>query len=178
MQQTILALAAILIFSLYAMSRHQADASRERLAITAEVETAAVGIARTRMHEITLREFDEADIGREGARSSLAGLTATSSFGPDMGETTEATYDDIDDFDGRATPQTVQWNGRNLVFRDSVSVRYVVPATAAASAGATLAKEVTIIVTAAPDGFIGTPEVAARLRRIVTPASSTSLSTS
>jgi hypothetical protein len=178
MQQTILALAAVLTFSLYALSRHQTDAGHERLAITAEVETAAVGIARERMHEVTLREYDEADIGREGARRTTAGLTATSSFGTDSGETTEATFDDLDDFHQVARPRTVQRNGRDLVFRDSVSVRYVVPETAAASTNATLAKEITVTVTAAPAGFIGTAEVAARLRRIVTPASRATHSTS
>lgn len=169
MQQTILALAAILIFSLYALSRHEADASRERFAITAEVETAAVGIARERLHAITVRSFDEADVGRDGARTSTSGLTATTSFGPDPGETSESMWDDVDDFHRDARPDTVQWNGRDLVFRDSVSVRYVVPATAATSTSQTLAKEITVVVTAAPSGFIGRPEVAARLRRIITP---------
>lgn len=178
MQQTILALAAVLVFSLYALSRHGADASRERLAITAEVETAAVGIARERLHEITTRSYDEADIGRDGARTSTSGLTSPSNFGRDTGESSEPSFDDIDDFHGRTRPDTVRWNNRDLVFRDSVSIRYVVPETAAPSSSATLAKEITVTVTAARAGFIGTPEVAARLRRIVTPTADVSHSTS
>lgn len=169
MQQTILALAAILIFSLYALSRHQTDASHERVAITSEVETAAVGLARERLHAITTRGFDEADIGRDGARTTTVGLTPSNRFGRDTGETNEPSWDDVDDFHGQARPDTVQWNGRDLVFRDSVSVSYYDPSSGSRTTSPTLAKEITVTVTAAPAGFIGTPEVAARLRRILTP---------
>ncbi|MEM6326756.1 MAG: hypothetical protein AAF791_06505 [Bacteroidota bacterium] len=171
MQQTILALAAILIFSLFALSRHESDAGRERIAITTEVETAAAGIARERVHTILSRSFDEADIGREGARTRTAGLTPTSSFGGDMGETGEATWDDVDDFHGDTRTETVQWNGRPLEFESTVSVSYFNPATSTRTTGQALAKEITVTVTAAPAGYIGTPPVAATLRRVITPTS-------
>ena len=170
MSQTILALAAILIFSLFALNRHEADAGRERIAITAEVETAAAGIARARLQEIARRHFDEADIDRKNVRTHENGLTPAHRFGPD-GELTEDAYNDVDDFHGATRPQTATWNGQSIRFNDEVTVRYIDPSNPSANPSSSLAKEVTVIVRAAPDGFIGTPPVLARLRRVVTPAS-------
>ena len=170
MSQTILALAAVLIFSLYALNRHETDAGRERIAITAEVETAAAGIARTRLHEIARRHFDEADTDRKNVRTHTNGLTPAANLGPD-GEATENAYNDVDDFHGATRPQTSRWNGADIHFTDEVTVRYIDPANPSASPSTSLAKEVTVVVRAAPAGFIGTPPVLARLRRVVTPAS-------
>ncbi|OZC02876.1 hypothetical protein [Rubricoccus marinus] len=171
MQQTILALAAILIFSLYTLSRHESDAGLERISITAEYETAAAGLARARLHEIQRRAFDEADVGRDGMRSSTQGLTPSNQLGREAGETNESSYDDLDDFNGIARPVSAERNGETLSFRDSVSVRYLDPSDPTASPNRSLAKEITVIVTAVPSGYIGKAPVMARLRRVVTPAS-------
>lgn len=177
MQQTILALAAVLIFSVYALSRHEADAGSERVTITAEVETAAARLARQRLHEVLRRAYDEADVGREGVRAQTMGLTPSGSFGPDAGESSEASYDDVDDFHGAAQNVSAARNGSTMGFRDSVSVRYFEPTNPSATPTVALAKEVTVFVTADPSGFIGTPPVLARLRRVVTPASGVAHST-
>ncbi len=178
MQQTILALAAILIFSLYTLSRHEADAGNERISITSEVQRAATGLARARLHEVARRAFDEADVGRDGFRSSTSTLTPRSAFGADLGETDESSYDDLDDFHGQPSrPVTATRNGQTLAFRDSVSVRYLDPANPASSPERSLAKEITVFVHAEPSGYIGTPPVVARLRRVITPASGAAHST-
>lgn len=170
MQQTILALAAILIFSLYSLSRHETDAGVERMAITAEIETAAAGVARARLHEIQRRAYDEADVGRDGMRSSTHGLTPSSMLGNENGEDAESSFDDLDDFDGFWRDVTTTHNGATLRFRDSVSVRYLDPSNPASSPSTSLAKEVTVFVRALT-GDAGAPPVTARLRRVVTPAS-------
>lgn len=173
MQQTILALAAILIFSVYALNRHRADAGTEQTGVSADIENAAAALAGERLHEIERRTFDEADVGREGARSKPNGLTHRNSLGPDLSETNEASFDDIDDFHGRATARTAVRGGQTLQFRDSVSVRYIDPSNPSATPVRAMAKEVTVTVRyvggGAPVG--GAPPVSARLRRIITPAS-------
>ena len=170
MPQTLLALCAVLIFSVFALSQHGAKASTERFAITAEVEMAASRLARQRLATVLAEGFDEADLGVRRARTGPAGL---SPIGADGGEATEAHFDDVDDFDGVSAPMTSDWMGESIAFTGEVSVRYVdVGASGiAASAVPTLTKEVTVVVRAAPAGFVGTPEIAATLSQIVTPGS-------
>ena len=174
MQQTLLALVAILIFSLFALSQHEATADTERFAITAEIEFAAQRAARQRLATVLSFPFDEADVGQSRARTSTAGL---SSLGPDDGvadETSEAQYDDVDDFHGApAQALSEPWMDESLAFWQTTTVRYVTVGAAGVTESAlpTLAKEVTVEVRAAPSGFVGTPQIAARLSQIVTPAS-------
>ncbi|MEO0556580.1 MAG: hypothetical protein AAF170_00210 [Bacteroidota bacterium] len=171
MQQTILALAALLAFSIYMLTRHNVEAEFERVAITAEMELAATDIATQRLSEVLANAFDEVDIGREGTRSSAAGLSTIGTADPD--EPDEGAFDDIDDYHTVTTSVTRPWEGEDLAFTDSVSVRYVDPANpdSTLSAGVqTIAKEVTITVFAAPVGFVGTPPIGARLRQVATPS--------
>lgn len=171
MQQTILALAALLAFSIYMLTRHNVEAEFERVAITAEMELAATDIATQRLSEVLTNAFDEADIGREGTRSSTAGLSTIGTADPD--EPDEWAFDDVDDYHTFTRSVTRPWQGEDLVFTDSVSVRYVDPANpdSTLTAGTlSIAKEVTITVFAAPVGFIGTPPIGARLRQVATPA--------
>lgn len=172
MQQTILALAALLAFSIYMLTRHNTEAEFERIAITAEMEMAATDIATARLAEVLANAFDEADRGREGTRSTTDGLSTIGTT--DADEPDESAFDDIDDYHTVARAVQRPWEGNALVFTDSVSVRYVDPADLSGTLPAstkTLAKEVTITVFAAPIGFIGTPPIGAQLRQIATPAS-------
>jgi hypothetical protein len=172
MQQTILALAALLAFSVYMLSRHGVEADSERIAISAEIEMAATDIATERLSEVLASAFDEADIDRESNRSTTDGLSTIGTA--DADEPDESAFDDVDDYHGRTRPVLRRWQGGDLVFTDSVSVRYVDPANLEGSlpAGTTsLAKEVTVTVFAAPAGFVGRSPIGARLRQIATPAS-------
>ena len=171
MQQTLLALVAILTFSVFALQQHEVAADVERFAITAEVEFAAQRLARQRLATLLTYPFDEADVGVTRVRTSPAGLSA---LGPDDGETADPHYDDVDDFHG-APAQTVSepWMDGTIDFAQAATVRYVTLGASGVtgSAAPTLAKEVTVEVRAAPAGFIGTPPVAARLSQVVTPSS-------
>jgi len=167
MPQTLLALGAILAFAYFAFSQHQATADVEKSVVSAEYEHAAAEVGQSRLAAVTAYPFDEVDLHREGVRISPSGL---STVGRDDGETAEAHFDDVDDFHAApARPVDVLWVGQPLAFRDSVSVRYVDPATLAPVAGPSLAKEVTVFVRAVPVGWIGTPPIVAELRQIVTP---------
>lgn len=172
MQQTLLALAALLTFSIYMFSRHSAQAEVERFAVSAEIEFAATDIATDRLAIVLQRAFDEADLGREGVRTQTNGLSIIGTADPD--ETDESTYDDVDDYHGVARSIVRDWYGSDLQFTDSVSVRYIdlnAPTTVLGPTATTLAKEVTVTVFAAPVGYIGTPPVGATLRQVATSAS-------
>ena len=167
MPQTLLAVVAIVIFALFALSQHEATADAERTVITAEVEAAAGRLARQRLADVLARAFDEADLDAVSVRTSPLGL---STLGADPGEATEALFDDLDDFHARpARTVTAPWMDETLDFTDSVAVRYLDPATLAPVAGPTLMKEVEVTVRAVPAGFVGTPRIAAVLRQIATP---------
>ena len=174
MQQTLLALVAILVFSFFALSQHEAKADAEQFAVTAEVEFAAQRLARQRLATVLAKAFDEADVGLVRARTSPTGLSA---IGPDDGvteELTEADYDDVDDFHGHpAQAASAAWMDESIAFTHAVTVRYVTVTGSGieASAAPTLSKEVTVTVAAAPTGFVGTPQIAATLSQIVTPTS-------
>lgn len=173
MPQTLLALCAVLIFSVFALSQHGAKASTERFAITAEVEMAAGRLARQRLATVLTKDFDEADLGVQRARTGPAGLSPIGPDNADGSEDVEAGFDDVDDFDGVSVPMTSDWMGESIAFTGEVSVRYVDLGASGivASPVPTLTKEVTVVVRAAPVGFVGAPEIAATLSQIVTPGS-------
>lgn len=169
MPQTLLALAAVLIFSVFALSQHTAKADAEAFAITSEVELAAGALARDRLATVLARRFDE-EAPEGGVRIDPAGLSTALAAEP--GEEVEGDFDDVDDFHGRAARTVVErWMGGTLSFTDSVSVQYVDAKTLTASRVPTLAKEVTVTVRAVPQGLIGTPPIAATLSQVVTPIS-------
>ena len=172
MPQTLLALAAVLIFSVFALSQHEAKADGEADAIRSEVEIAAAQLARERLADVLARRFDEADQAGGRVRVRPDGLSAIGADADDGA--TEADFDDVDDFHGRpARAQTMDWMGGTLAFTDSVSVRYVAYSGTAlvASAAPTLMKEVTVTVWASPASAVGGSPVSATLSQIVTPTS-------
>lgn len=182
MQQTILALAAVLAFSYYALSRHHDDADLERHAISSEIERAMTDAARNRLALVEAEAFDEDDLTVESIRTT----PPTSGLGPDAGETTVAAYDDIDDFSGlsemravtidrslAAANSSLPAGTRNVTFAITVAVRYVDAANpGVASAAPTMAKEVHVHAEEVVPAGVETerPPLAVDLRRVYTPA--------
>lgn len=106
MHQTLFALAALLAFAIYGLSRHQNIASDESMAIVVELERAALRVAQEQSARVKNSAFDEADIGRADLRlpGDFAGLTLPSQFGrtlaTELDEIDADAFDDIDDYDG------------------------------------------------------------------------------
>lgn len=175
MQQTLLAICALLVFSLYALNRHRADAETEREAMGGEVDLLVTEQARALMARVTALAYDEADIGATIPRTETDGLT--SPLGPETGETGVTAYDDADDWNGYTAPLTGQWDTGTtpssttaIGLTASVVVRYVQPTNPTnASTSPTLAKEVvvTIVETNAPQGRRA---ARAALQQVITPA--------
>jgi hypothetical protein len=175
MQQTLLALCAVLVFSLYALSRHRADAQTERDAMAGEIELVTAEQARALLARVTTLEYDEATVGLAEVPTSPE--TFSAQLRADAGEEAVAQYDDVDDWNGYATTLTVPWQsgGATVPLTATVTVRYVRYATSSGrrgirSAGApTMAKEITVTVREA-NPVPGHRPVVAALQQVVTPA--------
>lgn len=172
MQQTLLALSAILVFSVYALGRHRTDNDVERRAVGIEVELAATDVARARLAAIERLAFDEDDVAQTGVRR----LAPTSGLGPDAGEGSPGTYDDVDDWDGAVDTVAVDLGAGSLRFAVAVEVDYVdLAAPDSVVATPTLAKRVRVWVEEAAGAETDRAPAQVDLRRIVTPASSATL---
>ena len=169
MQQTILALAAILAFSVFALNQHSTRAGVERTAIGSEIELAATDLARTRLANLTRFAFDEADTARDELRTDTDGLSTT--LGPDTGEIDVALFDDIDDYHAYSEVVTTTWDGRPLQFVVTIAARYVNPDNASEGVSATtLAKELTVTVEEVTTGATDRPPIQCLLSQVITPA--------
>jgi hypothetical protein len=143
MQQTLLVLAALVAFSIFAFGRHRADRDVERRALSAEVESAATDLALAVLEEAHALAWDEGDVGETGLRLAAP----TSGIGRDAGEGPPDTFDDVDDYDGLSQTRLVALRGGDLPFHVAVAVDYVDPADPlAVVAGPTLAKRVRVSV--------------------------------
>lgn len=175
MQQTLLALGAVLAFSLFALTRHQDDASLERRGVSQQIENAAEGVARARFADVERLAFDEADVGATRLRAS----PSTIPLGADAAEATPADFDDLDDLDdyeavaGLPDIRAVPVAQGTVELRVEVATRYVQPsAPDTPSVAPTLAKEVQVRVTEVlPTGLDARrPPVSVTLRRVYTPS--------
>ena len=170
MQQTLLALCAVAVFSIYALNSTRDEAAMEMRAVTSEAGQAAESVARDRLAFAERLAFDEQDIGR------TAGIRIdppTSALGFDADEAALADADALDDLDRHAEQRRADAVGGagTLLFDVTYAVRYVVPQTLADSPVQTLAKEVSVTVVEAPSATTrGRPRVTATLRKVFTPA--------
>ena len=175
MQQTLFALAALLVFSFYAMGRHQTDAEVEHDAIGSEIETAVADVARATLLGATRLAFDEEDVGRSGFRTQPPGSTP----GPDGGEpggtpSGTAPFDDVDDYHGWTRELAAPVGTDSVRVRVTAEVVYVYPSapSGAAASSPQLAKRVTVSAVELPTAPLrGRAPMRAELSRVVTPAS-------
>lgn len=95
MQQTILALGALMIIMITAISHQRSAIMIQEMAYVRELENAALDVAKIRTESLLNQTtFDELWIGEAHLPNSTTLLTTTASFGPDPGDTA---FDDIDD---------------------------------------------------------------------------------
>lgn len=109
-----------------------------------EQESAAFDYASMRLEDIVNRlAYDEAM--SDGSEPDVSTLSASTSFGPDTGETKEEDYDDIDDYHGFTESVQHALSADTFRFEVTYSVRYVNPASPSLpTAAATFAKELTV----------------------------------
>ena len=167
MSQTILALAAIFVFSIFALNQHRTEAHTEQGAIGSEIEIAATNLAQQQLVDIGSLAFDET-IALTVEASMKPEVSST--LGLDTGETIDI-HDDIDDLHGQQFSASTMRDGIALDFLVAVNVRYVNPADPSQTSGSpTNLKEVTVTVTENMGTVSGRPSVQASLSQLFTPA--------
>jgi hypothetical protein len=130
MQQTLLALGALLIVTTISMNQQRSIFMLQRTAYLRELEAAASDYAQLRLSEVASLAFDEARIGMATLNTDISDLTASPSFGVEGGETagTPATFDDIDDFHGYVdSTVTHTLSNETYRLRATYTVQYVDP---------------------------------------------------
>lgn len=96
MQQTILALGALMIIMLTAISHQRSAIMIQEMSYVRELENAALSAAKTRADSIFISTaFDERWVGREHIPDRPDRLTPSNQFGIDSGDTFR---DDLDDY--------------------------------------------------------------------------------
>jgi hypothetical protein len=171
MQQVLYAVAALLVFAVFGMTRHEAIARGERAEVTREVETAALEVADRWNSRLRDTAFDESDLSRPQMRleGELDGLTPVANFGVHE-EALVAEFDDIDDFDLLDVTESEAVSLGRTTFRIQISVRYADTATFGAVAGLSTAKVATVTVTEVLPSSTTRPPVRVEMPVRVTPA--------
>ena len=145
MQQTMLAVGALLIVITLTLNQQRSIFLVQQNAYLRELESVASDFAKKQLHDVTESvAFDEARLGMAALLTATSDLTNQASFGPDAGEVWP--FDDVDDYHAYVDTTTHVINQESYQLRSSYSVQYVDPVTAVAAAPGvkTLAKEVTI----------------------------------
>lgn len=175
MNQTLLCLAAVVVFALFGVTRHRTLAADEQAEARREAEAATLATAERWAATIADASFDQADVTRTTLRLSndTADLAAAATeFGVhDPGETTAADFDDVDDYDDLDVSETARAAMGVLPVRVRVEVAYVAlqaDGTFAESPTPTTTKAATITVTEA--SATGRTPAHATLTVRVTPA--------
>ncbi len=173
MQQTLLCLAAVLVFSLFGLSRHRALAADERAEVRRETEAAALATAERWAATLTDAAFDEADLDRTQPMrlaGQTTGLTPKARFGA-REEATVAAFDDIDDYAGYDRTETARAALGLVLLRVHIDVAYADPATFAPVSGSLVTTAKVAVVTVTEVRTDGQTRVTATLPVRVTPAS-------
>lgn len=156
MQQSLLALVAMLVATLLTFSQMQARTQSQQQAVRTEVQQMALGVAMQAMEVVRARAFDAATVNsRPGKTVEKTELTDTPfSTGKDckaFGGTD--TCNDVDDFHDMV-PATIPFSlaDGEFDFTVEVRVRYVDSALSPTGGTPSYQKEVTVYVQDAPSG--------------------------
>ncbi len=172
MQQTLLCLAAVLVFSLFGLGRHRALAAAERSEARRETEAAALATTERWAATLVDAAFDEADLDRTQPMrlaGQTAGLTPRARFGP-AEEPAVVAFDDVDDYDGLDLVETQRAALGVVAFRVRIAVAYADPATFAPVSGSAITTAKVAVVTVTEVRTDGERPATATLPVRVTPA--------
>lgn len=155
MQQTLLALGALLIITTISMNQQRSIFMLQRTAYVRELEAAAHDYARLRLGEIAGLWFDETRVGATTLNTDTDDLTFSTSFGTESGETAPNFFDDIDDFEGFVDSTVVHsLSNETYRLRERFDIQYIDPANPGMVPGPgvrTLTKRVIITVESAEE---------------------------
>ena len=151
MQQTILALGALMIIMTTAINFQRSIIMIQEVTYVREMESAALDISKFRIETIfNDTGFDENWNSETVLPSSTGVMTPSSNFGPDAGEATMADFDDVDDFHGFTELNVLHAIGQDT-FRFNIDyfVSYIDPISGDTTSASTYAKQLTASVVSA-----------------------------
>ena len=130
MQQTILAIGALLIIMTTVMLQQRSSMLSQELVYVRQIEIAAEDAARMRLEGLATLAFDESTVGATTTPTSTSSYQLPSNFGLDAGESRTSTplnIDDIDDFHGFTDTlwQKINANSDSFRFAITYSVSYL-----------------------------------------------------
>ena len=148
MQQTILALGALLIITMLSVQQQRSSFMTLEGMYIREIENAAADYAKKRTEEIIhSTSFDESRTGSTDLDIDTGTLTGVGALGPDAGESQAISYDDIDDYHNYQEQVVHVLSADSFRFDVTYTVEYVNPASPSSTpTGPTLAKEFSILV--------------------------------
>ncbi len=148
MQQSMLALGALVIITMLSINQQRASFLMLESMYLREIENAAADYATLRTEEILSQaSYDESRVGSTQLDVDVNTLTESISLGPEVGENTVGQFDDLDDFHNFQEQVTHILSADTFRFDVSYDVSYINLANpTASSATPTLAKEFTILV--------------------------------
>ena len=103
--QQMLALGALILLATFILRVNTAKTVQIKCTITNQAIITATGVAQTILEEVQSKSFDQKTISK--AVTVPDSLTAISSLGPDAGETSILTYNDVDDFNNYSETDTL-----------------------------------------------------------------------
>lgn len=118
--QLLTILGGLVILSLLGLSFYNSYRTKSDVNYYNEALITASGLGESMLEQIMTRAFDEKSVSK--AANTTDSLTASYNLGTDTGESTIATFDDIDDFDNYIRFDTLSVFG---LYRTSVKVRYM-----------------------------------------------------
>ena len=153
MQQSILALGALLIIMMTAINHQRSNFLIQEASYVRELESAAADLAKMRLETILNQvAFDENSVGITTLPGAPTGMSV--GLGPEGGETGPGpsdpgvgTFDDVDDFNNYQQLYNHGISADTFRFQIDFTVRYVDPLNPGSTpAGPTFAKEITALV--------------------------------
>jgi hypothetical protein len=115
----LLSIAAIFLLQLLLMNANKHNIERMQLKNTNTAVIAASSVAQSMIEEIQQKAFDENTVSKSVLND--ADLTDLSNLGTDTGELSNTQFDDIDDYHGYVTEDSLENIGK---FQVSVEVNY------------------------------------------------------
>ncbi len=147
MQQTILALGALMITMMITVNQQQSIFRVQQLGYIRELENAAMDFGASRLEQImNTTAFDEVVVGATEMAFEASDFTNLAQLGPDGAEHADqfATFDDLDDYDGFEETVTHVMSADTFRFQVSYVVEYISPSSPNVVPGSpTMAKQLT-----------------------------------
>ncbi len=164
--QMLQTLGALVLLSLLVLNANRTVLNNSRIVYTGQYTETALSLAESYLQEITAKAFDEKAIGQPSIKDPSK---FSWTLGPDYGETSAGSFDDVDDYIGyplRLREPVV--SDTTTLFKLECAVDYMTDDLSATSAIPTFYKRITVTISVpfADPGLFGQEEHSTPLLRL------------